>query len=355
MREYARRLSRVGPAVVAMLVAVLALAACGSDDDSSTTGSSTSGGDSQKEVRLAVLTPVQANPYMASMLSGIDRIAGKENATVRISNANFAPQAQVAQCQDVVSGRTADAMIIHPVIGSSVIPCVKRAIEAGIPVVAMDSPIGPRYDTAEAQVDGLAGSVVGTSTVEAPVTARAVVEACEGKDPCNVGRLLGVAGFSYDAARTEVIKDELAKHPNIKVVQEVVYGYDPRRAQSATREMLTAHPEINVIEANGGIGALVASSVADQMGIDLLVVSQSGSREELEAVRDGSLFSTVGTYPEDMGARAAEIAIAAARDTPEQDAFIDAREAFGPADLLITRGNVDQFEAQYSQGPTPTG
>jgi ribose transport system substrate-binding protein len=112
--------------------------------------------------------------------------------------------------------------------------------------------------------------------------------------------------------RENGFKEELAKHPGIKVVAVLNGGGVRDRALKAAEDMLQGNPGLKAIFGINDDSALGALSAAEARGRnDLVIVGYDATPEAVGAIRRGSqLKADVAQQPRDIGAKTIE-AIAA--------------------------------------------
>jgi ribose transport system substrate-binding protein len=333
--------SRWTALAVAALMTV-GVAACGSDDEGG--GDSASGGDTPKEVtKIGFFGFAGANSFAQATLAGIKEQAAKENVEVEFFDPKFDAATQVSQIQNAITKGGFQAFIVQANDGNAVVPPIREAIEEGIAVVGEFTPIGTKYDTIEPQVDGLI--FVGEPPTEnGTALGELGVQACEGVDPCQVAYLEGFKALPLDNARTDAVKAALAAAPNVELVASVEGGYTQDTGLKAAQNVLQAHPDVDVMI--GSSQAIAgAEQAVDDAKADVKLIGNGGSRQAVEAVKDGRWFATYVIAEKSAGAKAAELAIAAARgeDVP---ATFDTRQLQEP---LGTKENLGDFKGQYDE------
>jgi ribose transport system substrate-binding protein len=333
--------SRWTALAVAALMTV-GVAACGSDDEGG--GDSASGGDTPKEVtKIGFFGFAGANSFAQATLAGIKEQAAKENVEVEFFDPKFDAATQVSQIQNAITKGGFQAFIVQANDGNAVVPPIREAIEEGITVVGEFTPIGTKYDTIEPQVDGLI--FVGEPPTEnGTALGELGVQACEGVDPCQVAYLEGFKALPLDNARTDAVKAALAAAPNVELVASVEGGYTQDTGLKAAQNVLQAHPDVDVMI--GSSQAIAgAEQAVDDAKADVKLIGNGGSRQAVEAVKDGRWFASYVIAEKSAGAKAAELAIAAARgeDVP---ASFDTRQLQEP---LGTKENLGDFKGQYDE------
>jgi ribose transport system substrate-binding protein len=326
----------------AFLASTLFLAACGEDSDSSGGG---------EDVSLAVFMASTADGYTRNLSDAATEQAEKMGASdVQTFDATFDPQKQLQQCQDAIASQRFQGFIIHAVVGPSMVSCAREAIDAGISVMVVNAPLGPEVDTTEPQVEGLTGTILASPGTMGRTLAELAIEACAGKDPCRVIYEFGPADFSFAADTRKVFNEEVGEEATIDVVAEGSHNFVPDEARSLTRQLLVAHPNVDVITSDDDPTAAAALDVIKELGLDgqISVIGGAGAREGAELVASGEMFGSAVLVPRSVGSRAAEIAILDARGEDPGETELNEAEDLSPVGPKLTQQNADRFTAEWS-------
>jgi ribose transport system substrate-binding protein len=326
---------------LSVVLVVGALAACGGGDEAA---SPTEGEPAAEVNSIAFFGFASANSFAQATWAGVQETAKAEGVETRFFDPNFDSATQVSQIEDATASGEYDAFIIQANDGNAVVPAVEDAIAEGITVVGEFTPIGTRYDTIEPQVDGLI--FVGEPPTEnGEGLADMAIQACEERDPCRVVYLEGFKALPLDNARTEAFTERLATAENTNLIASVEGGYTQDSGLAAAQDVLQAHPQIDVM-----VGSAQAIQGAEQAIMDagrtdeIQLVGNGGSTQAVTGVREGRWFGTYIIAEKSSGAKAAELAIAAARGEDVPESF-DTRELQEP---IGTKENLGDFEGQYS-------
>ena len=335
---------RRSSAALALGFVAATIAACGGGDDDAGSATTKSGDAQTEKVRIGWFTSGPNVFYQASIDAAKEVAAADGNAEVTVVDPNFDATKQINQMQDAITADQFDAIILTPLNSVGVGPAVKRAAEAGIPVIADNVPIGPALDTVEPQVDGQTAAVLQPSTKVAQDFAEMIIEACEGVDPCKVAVLGGTGSTAFDAATRDAIDAASAEHPNIKLTGYGGANYMRDASIKFTQDFLAKDPDLAVVVAFGDQSALGAYKAVKDAGKadQVKVISGSSSARVVDMVRDGSLYGTVTTLPASEGRTAAEIAIKAARGETISKPGVDPVEESGLPPYM-TQKNADEF------------
>ncbi len=217
-----------------------------------------------KTYKVAYLSYGVGNSYDAPMLAAAKAVAGANGVKVVVFDSGTSYTQQVSQLQDVVNSGQYQGIILQPVYGAAMIAEVKVAIKKHIKVVNIDQILGTSYTTDQIQVKGLAGNVVFFPSRIGTQLGQLANSACGTASPCKIGLVHNFTGYEPDGAITVAFQAEVAKHSALSIVAEADGFYDKGVAQPKVQDMLTAHPDINVIvgadqDCEGAQSALTAA------------------------------------------------------------------------------------------------
>lgn len=136
--------------VLCMAMAVTALAGCGaadtsakkSDDTKAADGGKTADGsqpaDSGKKLKLGITLYSLKNEYTVRLANAAQRKADEMGAELMVYDGNYDPSTQISQVETMISDGC-DGIILNPQDSDACSPCVDKAVEAGIPIVAVNT------------------------------------------------------------------------------------------------------------------------------------------------------------------------------------------------------------------------
>ncbi|GBU08955.1 sugar ABC transporter substrate-binding protein [Gammaproteobacteria bacterium] len=187
-----------------------------------------------------------------------------------------------------------DAAIYIAIDSNAGAQVIKKATEAGLPVVASNGPVN----------SDLVLSFVGSDDVVAGETAaRAVLDAMGGKG--NVVIIEGPVGQMGPVLRGRGIAQALAAYPDIKVLEQKTANWSREEALNLMQNWLTAHRgQINGVIAQNDEMALGAISALKAMQIDLKNVPIAGIDGISDAIRAVNRGEMILTMRQDADAQA---------------------------------------------------
>jgi len=202
---------------------------------------------------------------------------------------------QVAHIEDLIT-RGVDLIVVVPAEASALVPAVEEAVEAGIPVINLDSPI---------ETDKVISFIGSDNVVGGNMAAEYIAEQLSGEG--KVAVLRGRLGNPVELQRYTGFTEKLAEYPGLELVAEGVANWEADEGYTVMEDFLTAHPEIQAVFGESDRMILGAAGAATAAGRDdIIMVGLDGIVEALRAVRDGDIAADVAQRPDLMGAYAVE-------------------------------------------------
>jgi len=232
---------------------------------------------------------------------------------------------QVSDFEDCIA-RKASAIIIDPIESTALAGPIEKAGKAGIPIAALDTPIKspyvvvqlgiPQFDASREFGHFVSGYIIGKM---------------DGK--AKIGVML--ASSEVQLARRDGFLEALKDVPNATVVATGDGRNILEQAQAAAENMLTAHPEINVIYATGDPQLQGALAAAESQGRKIAFFGWDDVPEPfVKPLQDGRIVGFVMQAPQVGGEMAVKLLVQKLKG--EQ---IPARYTYNPA--IITHDNLD--------------
>jgi len=259
--------------------------------------------------------------------------AGVQLITVGPTQANDLG-GQLSTIENMINRRV-NALAIAPADSTGVVPAVKKALNAKIPVVAVDTAI----------YDAPISSFVATDNVAAAKDQGKWVAdhiANNGEVILVNGLIAQSTGRDRHDGFVEALK---AAKPNV-VVYEVQTKWDQTEAQNGVETLLRAHPKVSVI-ANawdgGPMGSIAALKAAHEKARDVTVVGFDGAPDALHQMGLNWVQCDIAQLLYKEGYDGVSAAIKAAKGEP-----VSARIETGHA--LVTPANLKKFIADTHLG-----
>jgi ribose transport system substrate-binding protein len=221
-------------------------------------------------------------PWFVNFIERFNARAEENGWETVVLSANADVPTQLNQIYDLVARRVT-YLVVGPIDGSAVIPGLKAAHEAGIPVVVIGNPVaadGDTYVTATRVPDD---KQMGLGSAELVVKAIG--------DGGTVVIIDGLAGQPAVTLRHEAIDPYFREH-GIEVLGVQPADWDSNKAATVTEDFLTRFPDVDgIFSLDGSMTPGVLRTVAD-VGYEGPVVGLGGTATELAALKAGTLWGT---------------------------------------------------------------
>jgi ribose transport system substrate-binding protein len=253
------------------------------------------------KIHIAFFGFETSNSFAQAGWIGVQKAAKQYHGTATFLNGNFDPTTQDNQMTDAIAEHKYNVFVVEAYGDAEIVPYVRRAIKAGISVVAEYAPIGSNFTTDKPQVPGLI-SVVDVPKHNGMVLGQMGIAACGNLDPCQVAFLIGNTTSPLDVVRSQEVESVLKSDPKVDLVATPVAGYVQATGETTAQEVLAAHPDLNVMIGSSQAieGAQIYLQQAGKLN-QVKLVGNGGSTQAVDAVKAGKWF---GTYFEDEPAEA---------------------------------------------------
>ncbi len=270
------------------------------------------------------------NPWRLAQTASMQEEAKKRGWQLVYTDAASSAAKQVADVNSMIA-QGVDLIFLAPREEKPLIPAIKAAKNAGIPVILLDRNV----DASLAKPGEDYVTFIGSNFIEeGQRVADWLVKNANGKT--TIIELEGTTGSSPANDRKKGFDDVIAKNPDFKIVASQTGDFARDKGRQVAETLLQAHPDANVVYAHNdemAMGAISAIEAAGKVpGKDILVLSIDGGKEAVQAVVDGKIAAVVECNPR-FGPKAFDTAIAyaAGEKIPDKiinpDQFYDASNA----------------------------
>jgi fructose transport system substrate-binding protein len=297
-----RRLLVAGAAALS----ALALAACGGEEP----------------YQAGLIIKQDTNPFFEQIRVTAERLAAREGMSlhVLVGKSDVDNLSQELALGSMVR-RGVKGVLITPVDSRRVVPSVEEAQQAGVTVIALDTPTDPETaaDALFATDNRKAGELIGRY-------ARA--KAAELGLVPKIAMLDGGPGIGSGVLRHEGFLEGFGIEEGDPLIagQVDTEGNEAKARRGMTR-LLSAHPDINVvytINEPAAFGAAAALRAAGKAPANVVIVSVDGGCQAIRrGVRPGLIDATAQQYPERMAQGGIEALAAIARGGPKPSGYHD--------------------------------
>jgi ribose transport system substrate-binding protein len=298
---------------VLMLVAVIALAACGGASPTAApattapqpttapqaTTAPTSAPASSGKVTLGLALSTLNNPFFVTLRDGAQKEADAEGVTLVVVDAQNDPAKQASQIEDLISKKVS-AILLNPTDSNAVVPAVQKANAANIPVFTVDRSAAGGTVVSHIASDNVAGGKMAADFLCKAIGSKG-----------NVVELQGIAGTSAARDRGKGFDDEMAATcSGAKIVVQRPADFDRAKGNSVFADILTAQPDIAGVFAHNDemvLGAIQAADAAKRTGI--VFVGFDAIDDAVAAVKAGKLAATIAQQPAVIGQLGVQTAV----------------------------------------------
>jgi ribose transport system substrate-binding protein len=216
--------------------------------------------------------------------------------------ADFNPVTQVPVL-DAVIARQPDAILIAPTDTTQLVEPLRRAHDAGIPVITVDTFIGTGvYQTGSGDADFPLSYIASDNVLGGRMAARALAEAIGGSGQVYVSNVN--PGISTTDQREEGFKAEMAENfPEVEVLETQFNENDANNAASQLQAVFARNPELKgVFGANlfSAIGAANGVQQAGQTG-NIRVVAFDAPTSIVDNIKTGLVDVAIAQHPAEIG------------------------------------------------------
>lgn len=214
---------------------------------------------------------------------------------------------QIAQMEDLIQ-QEVDAIIIWPTNGEAVIPAVRKAQQAGIPVIVTNSNIAEQGFDFVASFSGPDNITQGARSAE--IMCEKFTEMGI-QDEAQIVQISGQPGYTTAIERAKGFEDRLPEVcPNVTLMETQPGDWNREKSQKVMEAFLVKYDDIDGVYAgddNMGVGALNAAKAAGREGI--IFVGATNFAVGYEAMERGEYWGSIYQSPVDDAEAALQTAI----------------------------------------------
>jgi ribose transport system substrate-binding protein len=247
---------------------------------------------------LAYSSVGDPNPWFTTFAGNLEKEAKKRGHKFTVVHAQAKIEKQLADVEDLVAQKP-DILILGPIDVKGSAACLGVAKEAGIPVVVVNRDIAgtPGQD----YVTRLYSDFEWVGAKQAEMIQRAL-----GDQPINVVELHGTPGGGNTIGLSKGFREQMKKYPNMKIVASQLGDYSRATALKSMENIVQSMGgKFNAVfghsdeEGVAAIQALKAAGkkVGDGKDGSVVVVSNAGLKDAIQAIKAGELYATVTVSP----------------------------------------------------------
>ncbi|MBB3192308.1 sugar ABC transporter substrate-binding protein [Halomonas cerina] len=275
---------------------------------------------------------VGVDSYQTTYESAFENAAEElDNVDVVVLDAGGDVARQIGQIRNLIQ-QNVDAIIIWPTNGQAVIPAIRQAHRADIPVVVTNSKI------AEAGLEYIAAFSGPDNVQQGASSAEMMCEALDGEG--QIVQIAGQPGYTTAMERSKGFEDQLAEAcPGVEILETQPGDWNREKAQRVMENFLTKYDDIDGVYAgddNMGVGALNAAKSAGRAD-DIVFIGATNFAVGYEAIERGEYYGSIYQSPVDDAEAALQTAldVLAGEEVPKMNFFETPK---------ITADNISEFD-----------
>ncbi|MBT2235295.1 sugar ABC transporter substrate-binding protein [Nonomuraea sp. NEAU-A123] len=268
-----------------LLAAALLVTGCGGGEQKASTSSAGS-------TKVGLITKTETNPFFVKMKEGAQTAAKAAGMELLTAAGKFDGDnaSQLTAIENMVAAGV-KGILITPNDTKAIVPAIKKARDAGVVVIALDTPTDPQDATdALFATDNLkAGELIGEYAKGAMAGKAAKIATLDLAPGITVGQLRHdgfLKGFGIAEGDPSVVCSQDTRG-------------DQAKGQEAMENCLQKAPDINLVYTINEPAALGAYTALKAKGRekDVVIVSVDGGCTGVKAVKSGQIAATSQQYP----------------------------------------------------------
>jgi fructose transport system substrate-binding protein len=270
------------------------------------------------EILIGLVTKTEVNPYFVKLREAATAQAEKQGAKLiaRFGKFDGDNEGQVAAVEALMSAGV-KGILITPNNSTGMLGVIKKAREKGIIVIALDTATDPA-DAVDA--------TLATDNFEAGLLQGKYARKALGSKAPKLAMLDGTPGGTVDVQRHDgFLKGFGLKEGDPAIVAKQNTHGAQDEGQTAMENLLTAHPDINVvytINEPAAEGAYAAIKARGKLK-DIVLTSIDGGRLGVQYVKAGKIAATVMQFPKIMATRGVDYVVDYAKTGKKPSGFIN--------------------------------
>jgi ribose transport system substrate-binding protein len=282
---------------------------------------------SAKPLNIAVVVKAVTSDYWKTVGVGVEQ-ATKDDPTIKASflgpNEETDIEGQIRIIEAQISSKV-DGIAVAPSQADQLQPTLQKAVDAGIPVVLIDTDISGF--TAKSAFVGTDNSLGGKLAGE--FMAKNLQKGDE------VAIIRGAAGDPVHNLR-ETSAKEAMEAAGLKVVDSQPADSDRSKGQSVAENILIKYPTLKGIYATNDEMALGAMNAAKTAGKTLVIVGFDASPDALKAIQAGTMSGSIAQFPSKIGELGVQTVAKIVRGE-KVDSFVNTGVA------VVSKDNLSEF------------
>jgi ribose transport system substrate-binding protein len=255
-----------------------------------------------KKFTIALIPGLTTDAFYITMHKGAEQAAKALGVNLVFQGApDFNPVTQVPVLNAII-GRKPDAILIAPTDKVQLVESLKKAVDAGIPVLTVDTFIGDgHYQTGNGDADFPLSYIASDNILGGEIAARALAKAIGDKGKVYVSNVK--PGVSTTDQREEGFKNEMKKHPNITVMETQFNDDDANKAASQFQSVYARNSDLTGVFGANLFSAMGAANGVKQGGVTgkVKVVAFDAPTSIVSEIKSGNVDIAIAQHPAEIG------------------------------------------------------
>ena len=256
----------------------------------------------QDDLTIALIPGLTTDAFYITMRKGAEHASEALGAELVFQGGpDFNPTVQVPVL-DAVIARQPDAILIAPTDKQQLIAPLKKAHDAGIAVITVDTFIDDgAYQDGEGQGDYPLSYIASDNVLGGEMAGRALAEAIGGQGKVYVSNVN--PGISTTDEREQGFKEAMANYPDIEVLETQFNNDDANKAASQLQAVFARNPNLaGVFGANlfSAIGAADGVKAVGKSG-EIKVVAFDAPQRIVDDIKSGLIDMAIAQHPAEIG------------------------------------------------------
>ncbi len=302
-------------ALVGALASGCGIADSSNDAPAESEDSSSEEGETEK-LKLGITLYSLQNEFTVRIANAAEKKAEELGAELVVYDGDYDPSTQISQVETMIADGI-DGIILNPQDIEACVPCVDKAVEAGIPIVGVNTRV---------QSDDLTSYVGSIDVTAGEMEMQKIIDTIGTEG--NIVIIEGPMGQSAQIERREGIQNILDENPGITVLAEKTANWSRSEAMTVMETWLQAFDDIDAVVAENDEMALGAKEALKAKGLDdIPVIGVDGITDALNAVENEELVASIFQDGAGQGSKAVEVLIDAINgEAVEENYWIDFEE-----------------------------
>lgn len=290
----------------------------------------------KKQYRFTFVSPCTNNQWWVMAEEGM-RAACKDLSvdTNLIGPPDVNIDEQIKAMETAISQKV-DGIFTCAVNPDTFAPVINKAVDAGIPVVLMDS------DSPKSKRIAFAGT---NNREGGRQVGRKMAELTNGK--ATVAILTEMLDNFPQNERIEGFKEVLKDYPEMKVVALEADNADILKGVEKVQAMLRANPNINAIFGIGAPDIIAIGKVVEEMGLvgKITVIGFDDVKEQVDLLRKGVVHALVVQQP----FKQAYTCVRLLKEYKDNGSVKEDEKIIDTGTVLVTKENIDTYKADLKK------